>query len=413
MYAREMPTAAVANADRTIDAPLPTDVWAADIGRLGAYRHYPAYTWPWFRRRALVMWPLALVIGICFGLWHAASMTLWGDAIPLGSRAVLAWLITVSAGPLLALSVRYRRLPYVAEAPLVFTAVIGGIVISHLMLELVSSYHDLLMNGHHDHSMHTPTAVRSVSQIIGLLMGELPYWILLFLFSGGWELRSYFSERRLLAEHQRRRDLAVLRRDKADSDLRLAVLQAQIEPHFLFNTLGSIRSLVSSDPERATATINALANYLRTTLPKLRDDLGLHSATLGEQVEICASYLALMQIRIGDRLRIVIDVSSELRAMQFPPLLLIPLVENAVKHGVEPYSNSATIALRARLTGDSLQVDIEDDGVGLRMSVGTGVGLANVREQLKHRYDGAATLLVDSLPTGGVRSRITLPATTS
>lgn len=409
-----MPIPTASNEGRPIDAPLPTDVWAAGFGRFDAYRRYPAYTWPWFRRRALVLWPLAVVHGMFFGVWHAASMTSWADMIPLGSRGALASVLTVSVGPLMALFVRYRRLPYVTEAVLVVAAVIAGAVMGHFLQQAVSDYHAMLMTHHRGKSMHTPTAVRSVSQIIGMLMGQLPYWIGLFLFSGGWELKSYFSERRLLGEHERRRDLDTLRRDKAESDLRLAVLQAQIEPHFLFNTLASIRSLVSADPERATATINALASYLRTTLPKLRGDVGLRSATLGEQIDICASYLDLMRIRIGERLRVVIDVTSELRAMHFPPLLLIPLVENAVKHGVEPQAKPATIAIRARLVGDgqsrALQIDVEDDGVGLCTSVGTGVGLANVRDQLRHCFGTVATLAVDSLPGGGVRSRITLPA---
>ena len=412
-----MPTLAGLNDSRPIDAALPADVWAEGLGRFAAYRRYPAYTWPWFRRRAFVLGPFAIAYGILLGLWHASSMTSWGDALPLGSRAVLASLLTVSVGPLLALFIRYRRLPYVAEALLVVAAVIGGVVISHFLQDFVSDYHDMLMSRHHGKSMHTPMAVRSASQVIALLTGQLPYWIGLFLVSGGWELRSYFSERRLLAEHGRRQDLAAARRDKADADLRLAVLQAQIEPHFLFNTLASVRSLVGSDPERATATINALANYLRTTLPKLRNDVGLRSVTLGEQIDICASYLDLMRIRMGERLRVVLDVSSELRAMDFPPLLLIPLVENAVKHGVEPKAERATIAIRARLIGDGkdqmVQVDVEDDGVGLSEAVNAGVGLANVRDQLKHRFAAAATLAIDSMPGGGVRSRITLPAKAS
>jgi sensor histidine kinase YesM len=191
-------------------------------------------------------------------------------------------------------------------------------------------------------------------------------------------------------------------------------MQAQIEPHFLFNTLASIRSLVRSEPAHAEATINALAGYLRTTLPKLRQDVGVHSATLGEQVDICASYLDLMRIRLGDRLGVVLDVSNELRAMEFPPLLLIPLVENAVKHGVEPKAEPATIAIRARLIGaddgQRLQVDVEDDGVGMSEAVGVGVGLANVRAQLEHRFAEAATLAIGNKEGGGVRSRITLPA---
>jgi signal transduction histidine kinase len=406
------------NERRPIDGALPSDIdWPESLGRFAPYHRYPAYTWPWFRRRAIVLWPFAIAHGIFFGVWHAASMTTWADALPLGSRAVLASLLTVSIGPLIAMFIRYRRLPFAAEATLVFIAIIAGVLMSHVLQELVADYHDMLMERHCCRSMHTPAAVQTVSQTIGDLMGRLPYWVGLFLVGGGWELKAYFAERKLLAEHRRRQDLHALRQDKAETDLRLAVLQAQIEPHFLFNTLASIRSLVRPDPERAEATINALSSYLRTTLPKLRRDVGVRSATLGEQIDICASYLELMRIRLGDRLRVAIDVSDALRAIEFPPLLLIPLVENAVKHGVEPKAGPVTIAIHARLIGEGegqlVQVDVEDDGVGMSEAVGTGVGLANVRAQLKHRFDGDATLAIDSRDRGGVRSRITLPIKTS
>jgi hypothetical protein len=396
-----------------IDEALPPDVWAEGLGRFAAYQRFPRYTWPWFRRRAYLLWPFALANGVFFGVWHASSMTTWADAFPLGSRGVIASILTVSIGPLLALAVRYRRWPYRLEATLVVVAVIAGVIFSHLLQQWVADYHDMLMNRHCCKSMSTVRAVESLSEEIGSLMGRMPYWIGLFLFGGGWELRSYFSERRLLGEYRRRQDVEALRRDKADTDLRLAVLQAQIEPHFLFNTLASLRKLARTDPERTEATINALSGYLRTTLPKLRDT-GTHRATLGEQIDICASYLDLMQIRLGDRLRVALDVSSELRTCEFPPLLLIPLVENAVKHGVEPKSEPVTIAIRARLLGEGpnqkVQVDIEDDGAGMSEAVGAGVGLANVRAQLEHRFGAEAALEIEGLQGSGVRSRITLPA---
>jgi sensor histidine kinase YesM len=408
--------AADANERRKIDDALPSDVWAAGVGRFGPYHRFPAYTWRWFQRRAIVWWPLAIAHGIFVGVWHAASMSTWADALPLGSLAVLASLLTVSIGPLLAMLVRYRRLPYVAETILVVIAIVVGVCLSHLLQELVAGYHDILMDRLRGRSMHRPRAIETVSQAIAALMGTLPHWISLFLVGGGWELKSYFGERKLLAEYARRQDLHALRRDKAETDLRLAVLQAQIEPHFLFNTLASIRSLVRLDPERAEATISALSSYLRTTLPKLRRDVGVHSATLGEQIDICASYLALMQIRIGNRLQVSIDVSEALRAIEFPPLLLIPLVENAVKHGVEPKAGPVTIGIHARLIGEGeeqlMQVDVEDDGTGINEAVGAGVGLANVRAQLERQFDGGATLEINTREAGGVRSRITLPART-
>jgi signal transduction histidine kinase len=405
------------NDKRPIDEALPADVWAEGLGRFAAYQRFPRYTWPWFRRRAYVLWPFAIANGIFFGVWHATSMTTWADAFPLGSRGVLASILTVSIGPLMALLVRYRRLPYRWEAGLIVAALAAGVLISHVLQQWVADYHDMLMNRHCCGSMIATETVHNVSQTIGTLMGKLPYWLGLFLFGGGWELRSYFTEKRLLAEHMRRQDLSALRRNKAETDLRLAVLQAQIEPHFLFNTLASIRSLAASDPQRADATIQALSGYLRTTLPKFRD-IALHGATLGEQIDICASYLELMKIRLGERLRIVIDVSNDLRTKEFPPLLLIPLVENAIKHGVEPDGGPVTVCIRARLidalAGRQLQVYVEDNGAGLTETVGAGVGLANVRAQLEHRFGAAASLVVENVsgPQGagrGVRASINVP----
>jgi hypothetical protein len=398
-----------------IDCALPPDVAAGGLGQLFIYQQYPAFTWPWFKRRAWVVSPFALAYGSFMGVWHASSMTTWADAFPLGIRAAAGALVAVSAGPFLATLIRYRRLPQRIEVALVILAVAVGLLLADVAGNWVSSYHDMLMQRHSGKSMNMTAQVEDISRILGQLMGELPRWLWLFIIGGGWELLSYVSERRRLVEYQRRQDLNALRRDKADADLRLAVLQAQIEPHFLFNTLASVRSLVRVEPERAIATINALSEYLRSTLPRLRKDVGVESATLGEQANICLRYLELMNVRMGGRITVNADIPDELLPMAFPPLLLISLVENAVKHGVEPKAGPASIVLRARLTGappnHTLQVDIEDDGVGLSEGAGSGVGLANVREQLQHRFGKDASLAVETLAAGGVRARIEVPAT--
>jgi sensor histidine kinase YesM len=207
--------------------------------------------------------------------------------------------------------------------------------------------------------------------------------------------------------------LAVLRQDKADADLKLAVLQAQIEPHFLFNTLASVSALISTAPGRAVSTIDALSDYLRSTLPKLRREGGVESATLGGQVGICARYLELMNIRMGGRITVEIDVPPNLLDAPFPPLLLISLVENAVKHGIEPKPGPGVIAIRARARDEAgearLEVSVEDDGAGLQGGAGAGVGLANVHAQLQHRFGPRARLDVASRETDGVRARLSVP----
>ncbi len=157
-----------------------------------------------------------------------------------------------------------------------------------------------------------------------------------FCLGGGLALRTYFREQGTWVDAQRARELARLRQERNEADLRLTVLQAQVEPHFLFNTLASIHSLIRPDPTRAEATIEALVDHLRATLPKFRAEIGSPHSTLAQQIEVCSSYLAVMKVRLGHRLRYAVDVPEHLRSHTFPPLMLISLVENAIKHGIEP-----------------------------------------------------------------------------
>ena len=396
-----------------LNEPLPRDVEAGGLARFADYQRYPAFTWPWFLRRAAVFWPFAVAYGLFMGVWHASSMTTWADALPLGVRASGGAIVAVSAGPLLALVVRYRRLPYAAERVVVIVAIIVGLFIASSAEAAVADYHRMLMSRHMGMSMTAPTAVTNVSRMLGVMMGRAPRWIGLFLIGGGPELLSYITERRRLAELQRRRDLDALRRDKADTDLKLAVLQAQIEPHFLFNTLASVSSLIATAPDRAVSTIDALSDYLRSTLPKLRGEGGVEGATLGHQISICRQYLELMNIRMGGRLTVEIDAPPDLAQTPFPPLLLISLVENAIKHGIEPKPGPGAIVIRGRTrraAGESwIDVSVEDDGAGLKAASGGGVGLANVSAQLQHRFGSRARLEVAGRDGGGVCARIIVP----
>ena len=188
-----------------------------------------------------------------------------------------------------------------------------------------------------------------------------------------------------------------------------AVMQAQVEPHFLFNTLASVRALVRQDPAQAEATLDALVDFLRATIPKLREDRGLH-ATLGQQLDLCSSYLALMQVRMGGRLTYDVRAYEALRAVPFPPSLLITLVENAIKHGIEPRPGPGRIEIDAVRDGDALRVQVRDDGAGLQPGLSTGVGLANVREQLAARYGARAAFVLSPAAEGrGVCAEIRVP----
>ncbi|MBA2590331.1 MAG: histidine kinase [Alphaproteobacteria bacterium] len=304
---------------------------------------------------------------------------------------------------------RRQKLSRPIEQLLVVAAILAGFLAACVALRYLEHFHEQLMVPYHGMSM-AGHAVRSFTEKIGDVLGDAPTLIALFLVSGGYDLPAYLSEQRRLLEDKRRREVLTLRTEKTAADMHLAVLQAQIEPHFLFNTLASVRSIILTEPERAVATVDALSDYLRSTLPRLRNAATMEMPTLGAQIDICKNYLELMKIRMGGRLRIQLDVPGEAAAATFPPLLLLPLVENAIKHGIEPKAGPAMVRIRAMLTDGTLTVTVEDDGLGLRGDMGSGLGLANVQAQLRNYFGESAFLNVATVTGGGVCSSITIPA---
>jgi sensor histidine kinase YesM len=336
-------------------------------------------------------------------------MNAWYDLPALGLVATIVSIITVSAGRLAACLVRQQHLPLVVERVLVVVAIFAGLLVAYFAFRYLEHYHRLLMNPFTHGRMPAPAGVRSLNEMVGNALGAAPNWIVLFLVCGGYDLPAYLSEQRRLLEAKRQREVLTLRTEKTEADMQLAVLQAQIEPHFLFNTLASVRSVILTEPERAVATIDALSDYLRSTLPRLRNGAA-EMPTLGAQIEICKNYLELMKIRMGGRLDFQIDVPTEAAGALFPPLLLLPLVENAVKHGIEPKPGPAIICIRAMMDDGDLRVTVEDDGLGLRAETGSGLGLANVQAQLRNYFGDQASLSVAAAASGGVCSTIAVPA---
>lgn len=185
-------------------------------------------------------------------------------------------------------------------------------------------------------------------------------------------------------------------------DARLAALQAQVEPHFLFNTLGAITELAEPASPAAAELCRQLVDFLRGSLDASLDALRAGTTTLGADVDIATAYLQVMATRLGPRLRWAIDVPESLRKVALPPAMTISLVENAIKHGVEPWPEAATIAISARVERDVLVLVVEDTGRGLAdAEIGTGFGLANIRERLRLQYADRASLeLVPNRPRG-------------
>ncbi len=390
----------------SLNRPLPPDVAAGESAFIQYYQKYVVFSWPWAWRRTLVFGSLGLLAGALFGASHGLFVKDWGEGLVVTLACTLANLFLVGAGPTLAAFIRHRAWPLRVERILIIAAVIAGMVLGVATAEWADGVHDHYMAAHGSVSSNSNTHGTDMHSVMRRLLEIAPDLLILFVASGGLALQGYFTEKKRWAEHWRRVELE-------GADLRLTLLQAQVEPHFLFNTLASVRSLVTTDPPRAARTIDALAQHLRATLPKLRAETGVAQSTLGEQFAICASYLALMKERVGERLHVETRLPPDLADLPFPPLLLISLVENAIKHGVEPKPGPTHVWLAAAVVGErgaqKLEVRVEDDGAGLALGMGEGTGLTNIRAQLRTRFDAAASLELFEREGGGVVAKLSVP----
>ncbi len=217
------------------------------------------------------------------------------------------------------------------------------------------------------------------------------------------------NERRLAretaaAQHQRQ----IAEAGQLLAEARLRTLQAQIEPHFLYNTLANVVSLIGSEPDRARHMLERLIDFLRASLAASRAE----QATLGAELDLAAAYLDLLSVRMGPRLRWRIEAGDDCRGVKIAPMLIQPLVENAVMHGIEPKMEGGEILVRAACAAGVLSVEVSDDGMGLGAAPprpGGGVGLSNLRERLRSLHGPKAQLqLLENRPSG-VTSRLLLP----
>jgi len=186
---------------------------------------------------------------------------------------------------------------------------------------------------------------------------------------------------------------------------RLSALQAQIEPHFLFNTLANVRRLYETTPSRGREMLSSLIDYLRAALPSMRS----HSSTLGRELDLARSFLTILQMRMGERLQFGISADASLLDVPMPPMLLPTLVENAIKHGLAPLPEGGRIDIRARRSGSDLQIEVQDSGAGFTAAGGSGLGLANTRSRLAGLYGPRASLQLASGSPRGVVATLRLP----
>jgi LytS/YehU family sensor histidine kinase len=190
-------------------------------------------------------------------------------------------------------------------------------------------------------------------------------------------------------------------------DARLHLLQAQVTPHFLFNTLANVQELVDSASPRASTVLRSLVAYLRAAVPLLHEP----ATTLDREVQLVEAYLELMHMRMPDRLRFALSVDDSARPLRCPPATLLTLVENAVRHGIDPSEEGGAIDIEVRRRDDRCVIRVRDSGVGLRQADGgLGTGLSTLREGLQLMFGDDALLRVVAQEPRGVRAELEIPA---
>lgn len=205
-------------------------------------------------------------------------------------------------------------------------------------------------------------------------------------------------------EHEAEREKSA----RALSEAQLRMLRAQIEPHFLFNTLGAVQQLAEQGAPRAAALTAHLIAFLRASLSGMRSDCN----SLRDEVALVSAYLEVMHTRMGARLRFQLDLPEALADVRVPSMMLLTLVENAIKHGIEPSLGGGDITLTASQDGATLRIEVADSGVGLGAVPGKGEGLENIRSRLRIAYGEAGALRLQERPDGGVVASIDFPVDT-
>ena len=308
---------------------------------------------------AITIW----LLGLAEPLWTSFLVSFSiGYSIMFASLVMQPWLL--------------RSLPPLVSSALTTLAGIGlGLLVAGFLL-----YDDFLLFLRHD-SYGTP--------LLALFFGVLG----LLFFRTRERLQEVNAELAKAREEQ-------LTREKAHLETQLKLLQAQIEPHFLFNTLGNVVGMIRTQPDAAEKTLIDLTTLLRAALKRTRTE----QITLADELAVVTALLEINQIRIGDRLRWSLQIPEALKSAELPPMLLQPLVENAVKHGIEPLEEGGCIEIKAERSNQELVLTITDTGVGTsstQTSSGTGVGIANVQSRLSALFgDDASLSLTENEPRG-------------
>jgi signal transduction histidine kinase len=415
-----------------LSEPLPAELVGAGHGWLTQYRRWPVFSPQWARRRALSLGLLTMAV-LVFLLTGALVVDPpdrpWGAITQVLLTVALPLFVT----PWLASRVRRRGLPAQREWWLLMACVVGTVAAlaafnhwgAEPLKQQVSEWTGqvdetgrrkrvglaigVMIRGGGADNAPAP-AMDAAAPNHASLETQIAFALVAFTLAGGFALPRWRREREGLAALARERDLAAERTRRREAEMQLAVLAAQVEPHFLFNTLAGVRGAIRSDPTRAAELVDRLVDYLRSAIPRLRSDGGAQ-ALLGDQLDIVRAYLALMVARMP-RLSFSIEVPADLQALPCPPLMLISLAENAVKHGAEPKVGPVLITVAAERQADGrLAVTVADSGAGFgaASSGGGGLGLANIRQRLQQMFGARGTLELRENPGGGVAATLSWP----
>ncbi|MBR9786934.1 MAG: sensor histidine kinase [Vibrionaceae bacterium] len=241
------------------------------------------------------------------------------------------------------------------------------------------------------------------------ISGMLPIGLMGLLFSAMCFFYFHSREKQVTAQ----RELEIIKLEKAEQERALLLsqlkqMQSQIEPHFLFNTLANISALMSQDVEKARMMLEQLTALLRATLQSSREA----QTTIDNETTLIDAYLAIQQIRLGERLCYSIEIEKGLGRLELPPMMLQPLVENAIIHGIEPKREGGEVSLRIKHEDQLLEIEVRDSGVGLNyvsQHRGSGIGLSNLKQRVDALFAGKGQVLISELAEGGVSVRLSWP----
>lgn len=237
----------------------------------------------------------------------------------------------------------------------------------------------------------------------------IPVGLMGLLFSGMCYFYFYSREKEAVAQ----RELESIKREKAEQDRALLLsqlkqMQSQIEPHFLFNTLANISALMSQDVDKAKLMLEQLTALLRATLKSSREE----HTTIDDETALLEAYLGIQQTRLGDRLSYKIEVEEGLGRTELPPMMLQPLIENAIIHGIEPKREGGEVSLQIKREQQNLKIEVRDTGVGLNHvsgHMGSGVGLSNLKQRVEALFLGKGEVSISESAQGGVCIRLSWP----